>query len=375
MSLQVTRLVRGSPAAIDACVALACAAASAGGAVASAGRVGTSVPVAVTVTVVSCAPLLVRSRYPVATLAGTVGVATVGYALTPFAAFPALAALVALFTIGMRTDRGFAWMAGICSIAIMLTSALIFHPQLNDLQIIAWPALAIAVGDTMRSRRELLASALERAERAEQTKEAEARQRVAEERMRIARDLHDVVAHHITLVNAQAGVAHHLTDPELAYQALERIRDTSREALDELRTTVSLLRDGDDSTREPAPGVSGLEELVASFGHVGLDASLLVNGSLDRVPPLTGLTAYRIVQEALTNTHKHAGPAAASVVLTLGDDKLNVVITDDGAGSAVELTGGYGMIGMRERAKAVGGALTAGPSDGGGFRVEAVLPL
>jgi len=346
---------------------------------------------ATTVAVLLCVaavPLLIRSRWPLGAVAGTAAATIVAVALAGEPSIPPIAFAIALYSFAKRSDRRTTVRVGVCAAVTLTTLALILRPGMaalgDNLGLIAWIGLAVAIGDASRSRRELLASAMERAERAERTKEEEALRRVTEERMRIARELHDVVAHHITLVNAQAGVAHHLmkTDPAHAYEALERIRDTSRSALDELRATVGLLRGSDETAapREPAPGLGDLDTLVESFHHAGLDVLMEGPGvgSGRPMPALTELTAYRIVQEALTNTHKHAGrQAVARVRVEVGREAVRISVVDDG-GQGAARTGmgtGHGMIGMQERVKAAGGTFAAGPGSGGGFRVDAELPL
>ncbi len=334
----------------------------------------------------ACLPLLVRRRQPLPVLAAALAVNVGQVALLSFPGPSPAPVGVALHTVAQRTDRRTAWRVGGYTTAALLAASLIRRPGLDNLwqhlAIVAGMGLAVASGDAVRSRRELLASAMERAERAERTSQEEAHRRVAEERLRIARELHDVVAHHITLVNAQAGVAHHLmrTDPDHAYQALERIRDTSRAALDELRATVGLLRHGEtpDAPREPAPGLAHLDGLLASFRHTGLEVALERTGEPVELASISDLAAYRIVQEALTNARKHAGPVSARVRLEYRPHVLRVTVEDDGpvrTGAPAGPGTGHGMIGMRERAKAAGGTLTAGPRPRGGFRVTAELPL
>ena len=337
-------------------------------------------------------PLLFRSKWPIGAVVGTSAVEVAAMPFVGEPSIPPIACAIALFSFAKRSDRPTTVKVGAATAVAMCTCALILRPSMDllpeNLGFIAWVGLAVAVGDAARSRRELLDSAMERAEHAERTKEEEALRRVTEERMRIARELHDVVAHHITLVNAQAGVAHHLmkTDPSHASEALERIRDTSRSALDELRATVGLLRASDETAapREPAPGLGDLDALVESFHHAGLNVVMTGPGAdadagaVRSMPALTGLTAYRIVQEALTNTHKHAGKSAlARVRVELAADAVRIRVDDDGGrGPARSGMGtGHGMIGMQERVKAVGGTFAAGPRAGGGFRVEAELPL
>ncbi|MDH6122556.1 signal transduction histidine kinase [Kitasatospora sp. GAS204A] len=346
---------------------------------------------------VACVPLVARRRWPIQVVAATLAVNIAQILVLAFAGPTAAPIAVALHTVAMRTDRRTAWRIAACATVALVGASLISRPSLEDvwqyLAQIAGLGLAVASGDAVRSHRKLLTSALERAERAERTREDEARRRVTEERLRIARELHDIVAHHITLVNAQAGVAHHLmrTDPDHAYQALERIRDTSRAALDELRATVGLLRysDAPAAPREPAPGLADLEPLLDSFRHSGLEITLERTGQPDELLPITDLTAYRIIQEALTNTRKHVGLVPARVQLDYRTDALRIAVEDDGPGTRGSSSGpattttdeahgtgtGHGMIGMHERARAAGGTLTAGPRPTGGFRINAELPL
>lgn len=230
----------------------------------------------------------------------------------------------------------------------------------------------------MRNRRAYLAAMEERALRAEQSRDSEARRRVAEERVRIARELHDLVAHQITLANAQATVAAHLFDtrPEQTRKSLKELVETTSDALDELRATVGLLRQSGDtaSPAEPAPGLSRLPTLLESFRRAGLEVSAHQEGTARPLPPGVDLTAYRIVQEALTNVTKHAGTRTARVRLAWNRDRVTITVADDGRGARTASTAasapsastvgdrppGYGLIGMRERATAVGGQLSAG---------------
>jgi signal transduction histidine kinase len=216
---------------------------------------------------------------------------------------------------------------------------------------------------------------------------------VAEERVRIARELHDLVAHQITLANAQAAVAAHLFDtrPEQTRRSLQELVETTGNALDDLRATVGLLRQTDDAAApdEPAPGLSRLPTLLEAFRGAGLQVSVDQEGTARALPPGVDLTAYRIIQEALTNVTKHASTGVARVRLVWNHDLLTITVVDDGAGTraaataapgsdastAVERPSGYGLIGMRERATAVGGQLSAGRRPEGGFLVATALPL
>lgn len=287
----------------------------------------------------------------------------------------------------MRTDRRTTWTTAAATAAVLVGAALLFTPgswlEPEKAVMLAWTALAAAIGDAVRSRHAYVAAVEERAEHAERTREQEAQQRVAAERVRIARELHDVVAHHIALINAQAGVAVHLAErqPEQTLAALENIRDTSRSALDELRATVGLLRQTDDpaAPRDPMPGLTQLPDLLASFEGAGLAVRHSQRGISEPLAPAVDLAAYRIVQEALTNVHKHAGADHARLFLHYRPEWLTITVEDDGCVGPYHREPhqgtGHGLIGMRERAAIVGGTLYAGACPQGGFAVTADLPL
>ena len=244
-----------------------------------------------------------------------------------------------------------------------------------------WLIVVLAVAELIRSRRDTFR---ERA-RAEE----EERQRVAgEQRLELAQELHDVLAHHISLINVQAGVALHLIDdePERARPALTEIKAASREALRELRGALDILRRGVEAPRAPAPRLTELDQLVATVAASGLAVTLDVSrasprasergGSVgervDDLPAAVELAAYRIVQEALTNVSRHAAADSATVTVRYGDE-LTIEVVDDGVGGVP--SAGNGITGMRERARALGGDVEAGPAPGGGFRVRARLPV
>ncbi|MEU6354788.1 histidine kinase [Streptomyces sp. NPDC047072] len=335
-------------------------------------------------TALSCLPLTVRSRRPLAVTLVTLAAGLTLMALEPDFALAPAASLVALYTLATRGSRRTAWTVGLAAGVAVTGVYSATHEGILaggvSLLRFDFAIAATALGRAVRSRRDHLAEAAARVERAERMQEEEARRRVAEERVRIARDLHDVVAHHITLVNAQAGVAHHLmrAHPDQAYEALAHIKDNSRAALDELRATVGLLRRPDDapSTRAPIPRLADLDSLVGGFRTSGLSVWVARTGTPSPLPPATELTAYRIVQEALTNTHKHASATRTAVVLHYGAHSLRVTVTDDGRPGSPKGAGtGHGLMGMHERAVAIGGAVTAGPRPEGGFQVVAELPL
>ncbi|MFF7204349.1 MULTISPECIES: sensor histidine kinase [unclassified Streptomyces] len=249
-------------------------------------------------------------------------------------------------------------------------------------------ALAWVLGDSIRTRRAYFDQLEERATRLEKEREAQSKVAVAAERARIARELHDVVAHNVSVMVVQADGAAYVLDaaPDQAKQALETISTTGRQALAEMRRLLGVLRTGDapeSGEYVPQPDVQQIEDLVEQVRHSGLTVDFKIEGTARQLPSGVELTAYRIVQEALTNTRKHGGPeAGASVRLVYFDDGLGLLVEDDGRGSAHELYEdggadgrGHGLIGMRERVGMVGGTLDAGPRPGGGFRISALLPL
>ncbi|MFE2443507.1 sensor histidine kinase [Stenotrophomonas sp. NPDC087984] len=248
--------------------------------------------------------------------------------------------------------------------------------------------LAWVLGDSIRTRRAYYAQLEERAARLEKEREAQSKVAVAAERARIARELHDVVAHNVSVMVVQADGAAYVMDasPEQARQALETISGTGRQALAEMRRLLGVLRTGEPGEENdyvPQPDVEQIDELVEQVRGAGLPVDFKVVGSPRQLPSGVELTAYRIVQEALTNTRKHGGPdVGASVRLTYFDDGLGLLVEDDGRGAQRELYqdggadgSGHGLIGMRERVGMVGGTLDAGPRPGGGFRISALLPL
>jgi signal transduction histidine kinase len=210
--------------------------------------------------------------------------------------------------------------------------------------------------------------------------EEEARRQATEERLRIARELHDVVAHNISLINVQASTALHLIErqPERAREALANIKDVSKEALVELRSVLGVLRQvDDDQPRAPAPTLARVDELLARTRQAGVAVTLDRQGSIDGLPSSVDQAAYRITQEALTNVARHSGAASATVQIARVNGAIVVQIDDDGRGAAPSspTVGGNGIAGMRERARALGGNLQAGRRPSGGYQVRAWLPL
>jgi signal transduction histidine kinase len=219
----------------------------------------------------------------------------------------------------------------------------------------------------------------ERAALLEREQAAEARRAVAEERTRIARELHDVVAHRVSLMTVQAGAAKTIAadDPEGASQAMHAVEKAGRQALDELRHLLGVLRpEADGEALGPQPGLADVPRLVDQFRAAGLEVSLTMDGAQTELPARVDLSAYRIVQEALTNALKHAGPGARTEVRLHRDSRgVGIEVLDDGRGGSILTGSGHGIVGMRERALLLGGRLDAGPRPGGGFHVVAHLPL
>jgi signal transduction histidine kinase len=324
---------------------------------------------------VGAVALVLRRRYPAVVL-GVAATAAWVYLALDYPYGPVfLAGLVAMWSAIVSGHRRSAYLVTGVAFAGLLVLHLVRFPD-QPLPLFGaggWLsslAIVIAVCEWWRARRERVAQ--ERLAR----EEAE-RRRGSEERLRIARDLHDSLGHHVSLINVQAGVALHLMDddPEQARSALAAIKKSSGELLREMRATLGVLRGVDEGPpRTPVAGLARLDDLLAENRSAGLPVEFEVTGAERDLPPSVDHAAYRIVQESLTNTRKHAGPASATVRLRYTDEDLTVLVEDDGHGALTEPSGGNGLPGMRERAIALGGTLTAGPRAGGGFRVEAHLP-
>ncbi len=330
---------------------------------------------AIALLLVGPAALVVRRRHP--PLAHAVAVAALiayfgaGY---PFAGpLVFLAALIALGTSVTTGHRVPAYAITAVGFTALVLVHVVRDPS-DRLFVVAaawfaWLVALIAAFELWRSRRERLAQARAAREEAE-------RRRGSEERLRIARELHDVLGHHVSLINVQAGVALYLMDddPEQARTALTAIKQSSRELLREMRATLGVLRGVDEQApRQPEAGLARLDDLVADTRAAGLPVTVETTGTPRELAPSVDLAAYRIVQEALTNVRKHAGRATAAVRLEYAGDGLTVQVDDDGTGPT-GAPGGTGLAGMRERAGALGGTLTAGARPDGGFRVRAHLP-
>jgi signal transduction histidine kinase len=318
-----------------------------------------------------------RRRRPLAVLAVTAA-ATAGWLAARHPYGPMFLPLcVATYTAAASVPRGRfpALTAGVGGLLAVLVAVGVADGRVrlydqvpNQLPrvLLAWAALLgvpLWVGWAARVRRERATE--------------EGRQRADEERLRVARELHDVVSHSIAMINFRAGVALHVLErrPEEARTALEAIRQGSAGAMQELRAALGVLREPGRPARAPLPGLGQLGELVAGVAGAGQAVELVVEGDPAELPPAVDLAAYRVVQESLTNVVRHAGPAAATVRVAYGPSEVLVEVTDDGDGHDLSPPGqGSGITGMRERVAAAGGELDAGPRAGGGFRVTARLP-
>jgi signal transduction histidine kinase len=235
----------------------------------------------------------------------------------------------------------------------------------------SWLALLVVAAEVVRIRQERTAAA-------GTARRLDEQHRASQQRLSMARDLHDVIGHHISLIAVQAGVGLDLldNDPDQARASLGAIREASKEALEELRSMLAPLRDGDHAPLTPAPGLSRLPGLVDSTRSLGLAVVTEVSGAVVTLPAALDLAAYRIVQESLTNVVRHAQACRATVRLRYAEDALSIEVRDNGRGTSVAApVHGSGITGMRERAASLGGELHAGPMPGGGFLVEATLPL
>jgi len=332
--------------------------------------------------VASALALSQRRRVPVAVWALTLGAVPAVIALDPASGAISLPALVAVYTLATLEPRRRALAAAlVAALGLALARGLLQHKGWSDGRTAAEPALAVAalfLGWAVSGWRAYIAAIEERAARAEASREEEMRHRLDAERLRIARELHDVVAHTIATINVQAGVAAHVIDrqPEAAAHALATIKETSREALRELRNIVGVLRAaGEDDPRGPAPGLAQLDALIATAGQAGLPVRLEITGEQRPLPATVETAAYRIVQESLTNVMRHAGRASAAVKLDYELRDLAIEVSDNGRGIPGATGGGHGIAGMRERASALRGELEAAPRADGGFRVRARLPI
>ena len=328
------------------------------------------VPLAIAITL----PLLWRRRWPLPVLAiVTAATAVNAFSYSELAPF---AAALALYTVAAHVPRRRALGASIAATATLLGvgGATVKPGQLFGDAILF--ASAWAIGDSLGARRAYTRELEEKAERLERERETEAARAVAEEQTRIGRELHDVIAHNLSVIVVQAAAANDVFDarPDLARDALHEIESTGRGALRELRRLLGAVS-GDDTDFAPPPGLNQLDALVTHVRSAGLEVMVSVEGTPRALPVAIDLSAYRVVQEALTNTLKHAHASRVGIDLRFTSGALDIEIHDDGRGNGSGGGTGSGLIGMRERVVTYGGTLNAGPAPGGGFTVAARFPL
>jgi signal transduction histidine kinase len=339
---------------------------------------------AVILSAMAAGTLLGKKRFPLPTLivcliiSGLLGVLLRrGYPATP-------ADLVALYAVGRYCVRGVALTAAVGTVVVGFIVAEISDriPSYNfqNLGTLASVPFAVLAGAWVRTQRRYVLGAEERAERAEREGENEARRRVTEERLRIARELHDIVGHALMSISVTSSVTARFVedDPKAGREALETINSVSNSALTEIRRTLSLLRGIAEPLKRPALGLDDLPDLIQQSRAAGLPVTLHESGRPTEIPAIVGFTVYRIVQESLTNVRRHAEKVTkVAVTLTFSPDSLDVAVTNDGSPVEMVDRGAYGLgiQGMRERVAATGGHLNTTALPGGGFRVHARLPL
>jgi signal transduction histidine kinase len=331
-------------------------------------------------------PLLARRRFPGTVLALVVGSGLAFAALDLPPDLLGVAILVAVYSVAAYGSWSVA-LAGLAGVEVALVAVQLTPGRTGAVTLVINLGVVAAtwlLGQFAHNYRTYAARLEERTIELEQARDELARRAVTEQRLRLARELHDVVAHAMSVIAVQSGVGAHVADtnPQEAAKALAAIEATSRAALEELRRLLGVLRQEDEpqGALAPVPGLADLDSLLAEVGKAGLAVKLQINGTRPPLPAGVDLSAYRIVQEALTNVVKHAGPAHAQVVVGYRDQDVTVEVTDDGRGAVTSVSDGragtgHGLIGMRERVAAFGGDLQTGPRPGGGFRVAARLPF
>lgn len=367
---------RVSPGLIDVVVTLIVAAISVGSAIDYA--IGHDRPLVIVIAVVMVAPLLVRQRRPIEALAVIIAAGLALPVSVPFV----LPAVVVLYTIAAGRGLPPAAIGSAAVILARVAERLLWGngPNLADVFSPAIPcAAAVAYGLYIGARRATMDALLERAERLDRERELLAERAVGQERVRIAQELHDVVAHSVSLIVVQAQALGATAGSEEVTRATDGIADLGRQAMAEMHRTLRLLRaaDGEAAERAPQPGLAGLEPLLEQSRAAGVAVTLSIEGDPRPLSQALDLSAYRIVQEALTNVLKHAGAADARVTVAYGPDALALTISDSGGGvptGANGSPGGHGLVGMRERVALFEGTISARPREGRGFEVSAVLP-
>ena len=335
------------------------------------------------ITLGTTVPLLWRRRAPLLVLAAVlvaVGVTDTRWELANELSVPFAGLLVATYASGAYTDRRDGRIAGaLLAVAVVAMSFSIGEDPVGDALFIGGILFAVwGAAMVVRSRHELAAALAARTVELEHEREETARLAVAEERARVARELHDVVAHNLSIMIVQAGAERRALGAERPQTAevLETIEQTGRAAMAEMRRLLGMLRRSDDELAlAPQPSLEFVEDLVAQVREAGMPVELHLEGDVRALPRAIDLSAYRIVQEALTNALKHAGPASARVTIRYGTGELEIEIADDGAGAGVPVPGGHGLVGMRERVALFGGDLATGRRSSGGYAVRARLPI
>ena len=337
-----------------------------------------------TLTGVTLGLIPLRHLRPAWSLALTVVGCAAVFMLTGRETLALLAPLLTLYSVGTSRSRNATMLAWVVTVVVLASAAAIGASDARwqqALRVVPWTTAAAAVGNGVQNRRTMVQALRDRALRAEQTREEEALRRVAEERVRIARELHDVVAHHIAVISVQAGAAQHLVtaDPVSAAAALGEVRRAAGTVIDELRDLLYVLRSDDDrdARTTPTPGLARLDALLGSFTAAGLEVDWSLSGKPGQLPATVDLIAYRVAEEALTNALKH-GTGSAHLDVQYRDDSVFLRVVNPVSHqrpSSEGGAGGHGLLGMRERAAAVGGHLDVGRGPGNVFRVEVELPL
>jgi signal transduction histidine kinase len=388
MFIRLRRLARQHPDLVDAAVAVALACLL--GFLGADRPVGDPLPVLGALAFAAVAlPLTIRRRNPYAALAGTLVLLGVAYAFSPSntaaypPAIPVLPSVLALYTVGTVGSRRLTLAVGAATLVVYLALDLAIlqpsHVIQEIVHSVAWVVGSLALGSAVSNRRAYVDQFRQRAIQAERSKEEEAQHRVYEERIRIARDVHDGVAHALASISIQAGAGSAVfdSDPEGAREALKAIRSASASALSDLRATLGLLRHQEGAVDEIGFDVEVVERLAEVLRAEGIRISVHQGGHPRALGGEVGTAAQRILQEALTNVLRHSEAREVEIGLDFIGDKVILIVSDDGKGPATapKEPPGYGLVGMRERAIAVGGSLEYGPREGGGFYVQAALPL
>lgn len=327
------------------------------------------------------APLVIRRRAPIAGLVLVwVGLIACVLLVHPYNAATAVA-MVPLYGVAASGGRRRSLVAGVLGAIVLAALSSIIEGSLLTATAAVRALLclgAVVVGDLVRARRELTATQRERARREHDEREERARRRAAAERLLIARELHDTLAHALVAINVRAGVAALIGNGEDAAAALQEIKGVSADALRDLRTTLDVLRDRDaPAPTGPILDLTAIPQLIQTARSAGLETETDVHLNGTRIPVAVGQAGYRIVQESMTNVLRHARASRATVAIAADDSALRITVTDDGAATTAPVSepDGHGIQGMLERTGALGGALTAGPLPGRGWRVQAELPL